>query len=45
MDFVIGLIQAVITVGAIALVIVLVALLFPVIFSLGTMIDKRVNNQ
>ena len=45
MDILLGLIQAVITVGAIALVIVLVAALFPIVFSLGTVIDKRINNQ
>lgn len=45
MDLLIGLLQAVITVGAIALIIMLVAGLFVTVFSLGTMIDKRVNNQ
>ena len=45
MDIVLGLIQAVITVGAIALVIMLVAALFPIVFSLGTIIDRRINNQ
>ena len=45
MDILLGLIQAAITVGAIALVIILVAALFPIVFSLGTGIDKRINNQ
>ena len=45
MDLIVGLFQAVITVGVIALIIVLVASLFPIVFSLATMMDKRVNNQ
>lgn len=45
MDFILGLIQAAITVGAIAFIIVLVAALFMIVFSLGSMLDKRVNNQ
>lgn len=45
MDLIIGLIQAAVTVGAIALILVLVAGLFMIVFSLATMMDKRVNNQ
>ena len=41
MDFVVGLIQSAITLGAIALILVLVAGLFMIVFSLGTMLDKR----
>lgn len=45
MDFLIGLVQAAFTVGAIALIILLVAGLFMIVFSLGAMMDKRINNQ
>lgn len=45
MGFVIGLLQALITVGALALILVLVAGLFMIVFSIGTMMDKRTNNQ
>jgi hypothetical protein len=45
MDFLLGLLQAAITVGVIALIVVLVAGLFMIVFSLGTMMDKRINNQ
>lgn len=45
MDFLLGLIQAAITFGAIALVILILAGLFILVFSLGTSIDRRVNNQ
>lgn len=45
MGFVTGLLQAVITLGAIALILLLVAGLFMIVFSLGAMMDKRVNNQ
>lgn len=45
MDFIVGLIEAAITLGAIALILVLVAGLFMIVFSLGTMMDKRINNQ
>ncbi len=45
MDLILGLVQAVITLGAIALIIVAVAGLFILVASLGTMMDKRVNNQ
>lgn len=45
MDVLIGLLQAALTVGAVAVVIMLVAGLFMIVFSLGTMFDRRVNNQ
>lgn len=45
MDFVVGLVQAALTLGAIALILVLIAGLFMIVFSLGTMMDKRINNQ
>lgn len=45
MGFVIGLIQAVIMMGAIALILILVAGLFMIVFSLGTMLDKRISGQ
>lgn len=45
MDFLLGLIQAAITFGAIAVVIVILAGLFMLVFSLGTSIDRRVNDQ
>lgn len=45
MDLLVGLIEAAITVGAIALIMILVAGLFLIVVSLGTMMDKRVNNQ
>ncbi len=45
MDFVIGLIQAAVTLGAIALIIVALAFLILLVFSLTTVFDKRTNNQ
>lgn len=45
MDVIVGLIQAAITVGALALILMLVAALFMIVFSLASMMDKRVNNQ
>lgn len=45
MDLLVGLIEAAVTVGAIALIMILVAFLFPLVVSLATMMDKRVNNQ
>lgn len=45
MDVIIGLIQAVITLGAIAGLIVLTAGIFLIVFSLPVIIDKRTNNQ
>lgn len=45
MDFLLGLIGAALTFGAIVAVILLVAALFPIVFSLGTMFDKRTSNE
>jgi hypothetical protein len=45
MDVVTGIIGAILTLVAIGLVIALVAFMFPVIFSLGTIIDKRIHDQ
>ena len=45
MDFIMGLVQAVLTVAAIGGLLLIVAALFPLIIGLGTSIDKRVNNQ
>lgn len=45
MDFLLGLIGAAITVGALILILLVVAAMFMIVFSLGTMMDKRVNNQ
>lgn len=45
MDVILGLIQAVFTVVAVGVLIFLVASLFPIVFSLGTLFDKRTNNQ
>lgn len=45
MDFFIGLIQAAITLGAIALIMLLVAGLFMIVFSLGALMDKRISDQ
>lgn len=45
MGFVVGLIEAAITLGAIALILVLIAVLFMIVFSLGTMFDKRISGQ
>lgn len=45
MDFLIGLVQAAFTFGAVAIIILLVAALFPIVFSLGTMFDKRTSNE
>lgn len=45
MGFVIGLIQAVVMMGALALILILVAALFMIVFSLGTMLDKRISGQ
>lgn len=44
MGFIIGLIQAAITVGVLALILLGIAFLFMVIFSLGTMFDKRISD-
>lgn len=45
MDFILGLVQAVLTVAAIGGLILVVAALFPIVLGLGTAIDRRVNNQ
>lgn len=45
MEIVTGIIGAIITLAAIGLAVGLVAFMFPIVFSLGTMIDKRINNQ
>ena len=45
MDIVVGIISAVLTLAAIGLVVALVAYMFPIIFSIGTIIDKKINNQ
>lgn len=45
MGLLIGLLQAAITFGAIALIIFLVANLFILVFSFAGLMDKRVNNQ
>lgn len=45
MDVILGLIQAVITVAVVGVLIFLVASLFPIVFSLGNMFDKRTNNE
>lgn len=43
MDLVMSLVQAILTFGAIAAIIILVAVLFIVVFMLGTGLDKRLN--
>jgi fucose permease len=45
MDFVTGVIGAILTLVAVGLVIGLVAYMFPIIFSLGTILDKRIHDQ
>lgn len=45
MDFLLGLLKAALTFGAVAVVILVLAGLFILVFSLGTSIDRRVNNQ
>lgn len=45
MDIVTGIIGAIITLAAIGLAIALVAYMFPIIFSLGTILDKKINDQ
>jgi fucose permease len=45
MDIVTGVIGAILTLVVVGLVIALVAYMFPIIFSLGTIIDKRIHNQ
>lgn len=45
MDILTGLIGGILTLVALGLVIALVAYMFPIIFSLGTIIDKRIHDQ
>lgn len=45
MGFLVGLVQAAITVGVLALILLAIAFLFMVVFSLGTMFDKRISDQ
>jgi hypothetical protein len=45
MDILLGLLQAAITFGAIALVILILAGLLMLVFSLGASFDRRINNQ
>lgn len=45
MDIVTGIIGAIITLVAIGLAVALVAYMFPIIFSLGTIIDRKIHNQ
>lgn len=45
MDIVTGIIGGILTLVALGLIIALVAYLFPIIFSLGTIIDKRIHDQ
>lgn len=45
MGFVVGLIQAAITVGALVLILLAIAFLFMIVFSLGTIFDKRISEQ
>lgn len=45
MGFITGLIEAVFTFGALALILVLVPALIMIVFSLGSMMDRRTNNQ
>lgn len=45
MDIVTGIIGGILTLAAIGLIVGLVAYMFPIIFSIGTIIDKRINNQ
>ena len=45
MDVVTGIFGAILTLAAIGLVIALVAYMFPIIFSLGTILDKRIHDQ
>lgn len=45
MDIVTGIIGFILTLVVVGLVIALAAYMFPIIFSLGNIIDKRVNDQ
>lgn len=45
MSFVVGLIEVAITLGALVLILLAIAFLFMIVFSLGTIFDKRINEQ
>lgn len=45
MDIVIGILSAILTLVAIGLVVALATYMFPIIFSIGTLLDKRIHNQ
>jgi fucose permease len=45
MDILTGIVGGILTLVAIGLVIGLVAYMFPIIFSLGTIIDRRIHDQ
>jgi hypothetical protein len=45
MDILTGIIGAILTLVAIGLAVALVTYMFPIIFSLGTIIDKKIHNQ
>lgn len=45
MDIVIGIVSAILTLVAIGLAVALAAYMFPIIFSIGTLLDKRIHNQ
>lgn len=45
MDIVTGIIGAILTLAVVGVIIALVAFMFPIIFSLGTIIDRRIHDQ
>lgn len=45
MDIVIGIVGAILTLIVVGAVIALAAYMFPIIFSLGTIIDRRIHDQ
>lgn len=45
MDIVTGIIGAILTLVAIGLAVALVTYMFPIIFSLGTIMDKKIHDQ
>lgn len=45
MDIVVGIISAILTLVAIGLVVALATYMFPIIFSIGTLLDKKIHNQ
>lgn len=45
MDIVIGIVSAILTLVAIGLVVALATYMFPIIFSIGTLLDKKIHNQ